>query len=151
MVACTGLGRHRVRVAALRRDFPNDATAHFLSAYLFRLDGDYANSLRCLATMLRINPGERAVVVCNRARIAMYQGRHEEARQTLEQELAQVPQHLMLQIFRAITIFYNGNPALAARIWRALMSRHPQEMEGFRPHFAICLSTLGSMRRPVRR
>ncbi len=132
----------RALVAKLRRDAPNDVGVHFVSSYLYRLDGEYDRSLRSLDRMLRLNPAERIVVSYNRARIFMYQGRHQEAMLELDQGAAIEPDHPLLRTFRATTLFRSGQPEEAARILQEVLVSHP-EMDGIRPHLAMALSAMG--------
>jgi eukaryotic-like serine/threonine-protein kinase len=132
----------RALVAKLRRDAPNDVGVHFVSSYLYRLDGEYDRSLRSLNRMLRLNPAERIVVSYNRARVFMYQGRYEDAMAALDQGAEVEPDHPLLNTFRATTLFRSGQPAEAARILQEVLDSHP-EMDGIRPHLAMALSALG--------
>ncbi|HVG35555.1 MAG TPA: protein kinase [Pyrinomonadaceae bacterium] len=132
----------RALVAKLRRDAPNDVGVHFVSSYLYRLDGEYDRSLRSLNRMLRLNPAERIVVSYNRARIFMYQGRYQDAMLELDQGAAVEPDHPLLNTFRASTLFRSGQPEEAVRLLKEVLKSHP-EMDGIRPHLAMALSALG--------
>jgi serine/threonine-protein kinase len=129
-------------VSRLRREAPNDVGVHFISAYLYRLDGEYDKALRSLDRMLRLNPAERVVVSYNRARIFMYQGRYEDARLALDRGSEIEPDHPLIKTFRAVWYYRQGDYTRAAAILREVLESHP-EMDGIRPHLAICLSALG--------
>ncbi|HEX8773540.1 MAG TPA: protein kinase [Pyrinomonadaceae bacterium] len=132
----------RALVARLRRDAPNDVGVHFVSSYLYRLDGEYDRSLRSLSRMLRLNPAERIVVSYNRARIFMYQGRYKDAMLELDQGAEVEPDHPLLRTFRATTLFRSGQPEAAVKLLQEVLESHP-EMDGIRPHLAMALSALG--------
>lgn len=132
----------RALVAKLRRDAPNDVGVHFVSSYLYRLDGEYDRSLRSLNRMLRLNPAERIVVSYNRARVFMYQGRYQDAMAELDQGATVEPDHPLLNTFRATTLFRSGHPEEAAKLLQEVLDSHP-EMDGIRPHLAMALSALG--------
>jgi serine/threonine-protein kinase len=132
----------RALVAKLRRDAPNDVGVHFVSSYLYRLDGEYDRSLRSLNRMLRLNPAERIVVSYNRARVFMYQGRYEDAMAALDQGAEVEPDHPLLNTFRATTLFRSGHAEEAAKVLQKVLDSHP-EMDGIRPHLAMALSALG--------
>jgi serine/threonine-protein kinase len=132
----------RSLVARLRRDAPNDVGVYFVSAYLYRLDGEYDRALRSFDRMLRLNPAERIVVSYNRARIMMYQGRYQDAMHELDQGAAVEPDHPLLRTFRATTLFRSGQPAEAVKLLKEVLESHP-EMDGVRPHLAMALSALG--------
>ncbi|MEA2176169.1 MAG: eukaryotic-like serine/threonine-protein kinase [Blastocatellia bacterium] len=132
----------RAAVASLRREAPNDVGVHFVSAYLYRLDGEYDRALRSLDRMLRLNPAERVVVSYNRARIFMYQGRYEDAMLELDLGAAVEPDHPLIKTFRATVLFRHGEPLKAAQLLREVIETHP-EMDGVRPHYAMALSALG--------
>jgi serine/threonine-protein kinase len=132
----------RALVARLRRDAPNDVGVHFVSSYLYRLDGEYDRSLRSLSRMLRLNPAERIVVSYNRARVFMYQGRYQDAMLELDQGAEVEPDHPLLRTFRATTLFRSGQPEAAAKLLQEVLESHP-EMDGIRPHLAMALSAMG--------
>lgn len=132
----------RETVEELRREAPNDVGVHFVSSYLYRLDGEYEKALKSLDRMLRLNPNERVVVSYNRARIFMYQGRYEEAMHELEKGRAVEPDHPLIQTFIAVALYRQGEPEKAEVILRAVLESHP-EIDGIRPHLAIALSLQG--------
>lgn len=132
----------RTQVERLRHEAPNDVGVHFVSAYLYRLDGEYERALRSYERMLRLNPAERVVVSYNRARLFMYQGRYQDAMLELDQGAAVEPDHPLIKTFRAVALYRQGQVQEAADILSEVLESHP-EMEGIRPHYAICLSLLG--------
>ncbi len=134
--------RARQQVARLRYEAPNDAGVHFVSAYLYRLDGKYEKALRGYERMLRVNPNERVVVSYNRARIFMYQGRFQEALEELAQGAKVEPDHPLIKTFYAVCLFRMGDAQKAADILRDVLVKNP-DMDGIRPHYAMALTALG--------
>jgi serine/threonine protein kinase/tetratricopeptide (TPR) repeat protein len=129
-------------IERLRREAPNDVGVQFTSAYIYRLDGEYEKSLRSLEKMLRLNPNERVIVSYNRARIFMYQGRYRDAMLELEQGRAIEPDHPLIQTFRAVCFYRQGEPQKAVELMREVLEKNP-EIDGIRPHLAIALSLTG--------
>ena len=132
----------REEVERLRHEAPNDVGVHFVSAYFYRLDGQYDKALRSLERMLRLNPNERVVVSYNRARIFMYEGRYQDALHELERGAAVEPDHPLVRTFRAVWHYRQGEPEKAVEILQDVLATHPR-MDGIRPHLAIALSMLG--------
>ncbi len=131
----------REEVERLRHEAPNDVGVHFISAYFYRLDGQYDKALRSLERMLRLNPNERVVVSYNRARIFMYEGRYQDALHELERGAAVEPDHPLVRTFRAVWHYRQGEPEKAVEILQDVLAAHPR-MDGIRPHLAIALSLL---------
>ena len=127
---------------ALRREAPNDASAHFVRGVVARLDGDYDKALRSLDQMARLNPAERVVVSYNRARVLTYQARYDEALAELDRGAAIEPDHPLIKTFRARALYYHGEPVKAAEILEQVLEQHPQ-LDGIRPIYATFLSALG--------
>ncbi len=127
---------------ALRREAPNDASAHFVRGVVARLDGDYDKALRSLDQMARLNPAERVVVSYNRARLLTYQARFDEAIAELDRGAAIEPDHPLIKTFRARALYYHGEPVKAAEILEQVLEQHPQ-LDGIRPIYATFLSALG--------
>src|SRR5229473_2146693 len=127
---------------ALRREAPNDASAHFVRGVVARLDGDYDKALRSLDQMARLNPADRVVVSYNRARLLTYQGRFDEAMAELDRGAAIEPDHPLIKTFRARALYYHGEPVKAAEILEQVLEQHPQ-LDGIRPIYATFLSVLG--------
>ena len=141
-LSCGEKQQARAEVERLRRDAPNDVGVQFVSAYLYRLDGQYDKALRCLERMLKLNPAERVIVSYNRARVFLYQGRFDDAMLELDQGAAIEPDHAMVRTFRAVALFRRSDYEQAAGILRDVLDTHP-EMHGIRPHLALALSALG--------
>src|SRR5713226_8200582 len=127
---------------ALRREAPNDASAHFVRGVVARLDGDYDKSLRSFDHMARLNPAERVVVSYNRARVLTYLARYDEALTELDRGAAIEPDHPLIKTFRARALYYHGEPVKAAEILEQVLEQHPQ-LDGIRPIYATFLSALG--------
>jgi len=127
---------------ALRREAPNDASAHFVRGVVARLDGDYDKALRSLDQMARLNPADRVVVSYNRARLLTYQARFDEAMAELDRGAAIEPDHPLIKTFRARALYYHGEPVKAAEILEQVLEQHPQ-LDGIRPIYATFLSALG--------
>src|SRR5713226_9747119 len=127
---------------ALRREAPNDASAHFVRGVVARLDGDYDKSLRSFDHMARLNPAERVVVSYNRARLLTYMARYDEALAQLDRGAAIEPDHPLIKTFRARALYYHGEPVKAAEILEQVLEQHPQ-LDGIRPIYATFLSALG--------
>ena len=134
--------RARAWVEILMHEAPNDVGVQFVNATLSRLDGRYDDALESFRRMLRLNPAERVVVSYNRARIFMYQGRHEDALAELDVGAAQEPNHPLVKTFRAVILNRMGRTDEAIRILREVLARHPG-MDGIRPILAYCLSRAG--------
>lgn len=132
----------RAESEKLRRESPNDVGVHFISAYIYRLDGQYEKALKSYERMLTLNPAERVIVSYNRTRIFLYQRRFADALLELDQGAAVEPDHPMLKIFRGVALFRLGKAAAAAELLGEVLASHP-EMEGFRPYLAMCLSAMG--------
>ncbi|MGH9943147.1 MAG: TPR end-of-group domain-containing protein, partial [Pyrinomonadaceae bacterium] len=132
----------RAGVEKLRREAPNDVGVQFVSAYLYRLDGQYDRALRSLERMLRLNPAERVVVSYNRARVFLYQGRFSDAMLELDQGAAIEPDHPLIRTFRAVAYFRMGETQRAAETLSELLETNP-DMHGIRPHLALALAALG--------
>lgn len=52
----------RTQIADLRHEAPNNASVHFVSGALYRLDGEYGKALQSFDRALRLNPGEAVVI-----------------------------------------------------------------------------------------
>jgi serine/threonine-protein kinase len=132
----------RAEVERLRHEAPNDTGVQFVASYLYRLDGQYDRSLRCLDRMQRLNPAERVVVSYNRARVLMYMGRYEEALKELDAGAEVEPDHPFIRAFRGVVIFHQGDVRRGAEILRDVVEKHP-EIVGLRALYAQTLSKLG--------
>jgi len=132
----------RIQIAGLSREAPNNASVHFVSGILHRLDGEYDRALSSFECMLRLDPAGHLVVSWNRARISMYQGRYDDALLELDQGAATEPDHPLIKTYRAEVLYYRGEIDTATRILQQVLERHPK-MDGIRPILAVCLSALG--------
>ena len=132
----------RLLMAELRTEAPNNASVHFVSGVLYRLDGEYEKALASIDRSLRLNPAERLVACWSRARIYMYQGRYDEAMANFEQGAAIEPNHPLLRAFQAQLLCLRGDPTAASELLGDVLVNHP-EIDGIRPLFAMCLSALG--------
>ena len=132
----------RMQIAKLRREAPNNATVHFVSGILYRLDGEYDKALNSFERMQELDPAEDVVASWNRGRILMYQGHYDDALLELERGATINPKHPLLGAFRARVLFLRGESAAGADLLREVLLDHP-EMEGIRPVLAQCLSALG--------
>ncbi|MFL6230014.1 MAG: protein kinase domain-containing protein [Pyrinomonadaceae bacterium] len=132
----------RAEVERLRHEATNDTGVQFVAAYLYRLDGQYDRSLRCLDRMARLNPAERVVVSYNRARVLMYMMRYDEALQELDAGAEVEPDHPFIRAFRGVVIFHQGDARRGAEILRDVVEKHP-ELAGLRALYAQMLSRLG--------
>lgn len=132
----------RAEVERLRREAPNDTGVQFVASYLYRLDGQYDRSLRCLDRMERLNPAERVVVSYNRARVLMYMRQYDEALAELDKGAEVEPDHPFIRAFRGVVTFHQGDVERGAEILREVVERHP-EIAGLRALYAQTLSRLG--------
>ena len=131
----------RTRLAALRRDAPNNFEVQYLSAMCYRLDGDYESAFRCYTEMLRIDPTAQAIVNYCRARIFLFRGEFDRATQELDDADRIEPNNPIVKFFRAIAAFRSGDSAGAARQMRKLLLTFP--CEGFRAHLSMFLGAMG--------
>ncbi len=125
----------RAWLELLLREAPNDVGVYFVGATMARLEGRYEDALEFLGRMLRINPAERVVVSYNRARIFMYQGRYDDALAELAEGAKLEPDHPLIKTFQAVVNGRHGDHALAVKILREVLERHPR-MDGIRPLLA---------------
>ena len=125
----------RELAAQLVRDSPNDVGAHFAYATVARLDGRYQDALDAYGRMLKINPAERVVVSYNRARVFLYQHRHDDAAAELELGAQMEPNHPLVKSFRAVICAYGGDLDGAVRVMGEVLRRNP-DMDGVRPLLA---------------
>jgi len=132
----------RLLIAQLRTEAPHNVSVHFVSGVLYRLDGEYEKSLASIDHTLRLNPAEYPVACWSRARIFMYQGRHDEAMASLEQGMAIEPNHPILRAFLAKVMYFRGDPTAGSELLGNVLVNHP-EIDGIRPLFAMCLSAIG--------
>jgi serine/threonine-protein kinase len=132
----------RERIAGLRREAPNWASVHFVSAVLSRLDGRYDAAIRSFERMLRLNPSERIVATWCIARIHMYQGRFDLALADFDRVSVAEQNHPLAKAYRAQVLFYLGHSEAAADILTSVLTDNP-ELNAIRPLLAIALSAQG--------
>lgn len=126
----------------LLRETPNDVGVHFVNGTMHRLRGEYEQALDSFHRMLRLNPAERGMVAYNRARIFLYQGRHDDAAMELEVAAAKEPNYPLLAVYGAVLCFRRIDFAGARDALAKVLEQHP-EMHGVRPLFAIGLWLTG--------
>jgi serine/threonine protein kinase/tetratricopeptide (TPR) repeat protein len=136
--------RARELAEALRRELPDDVGAQFAAATVARLDGRYQDALDAYGRMLKINPAERVVVSYNRARVFLYQRRHDDAEAELNLGAQMEPNHPLVKSFKAIISAYRGDLEGAMRTMTEVLRRNP-DMDGVRPLFAQFLVQWGSL------
>ncbi|MET0625678.1 MAG: tetratricopeptide repeat protein [Pyrinomonadaceae bacterium] len=134
--------RARELAARLARETPNDVGAQFAYATVSRLDGRYQDALDAYGRMLKINPAERVVVSYNRARVFLYQHRHDDAAAELELGVQMEPNHPLVRSFKAIICAYGGDLDGAVRLMGEVLRRNP-DMDGVRPLLAQFYAHLG--------
>ena len=134
----------RRKVANLLKTYPHDTNVQFIGSFLYRLDGDYERALRCLNKLLLLNPRERVVVSYGRARIRIYQRRYESALEELEKGERFAPNHPLIRTFRAMCWFLQGKISDAGKRLEGVLEENP-EMDGIRPHYAMCLAAVGNL------
>ncbi|HEX8352101.1 MAG TPA: tetratricopeptide repeat protein [Pyrinomonadaceae bacterium] len=127
--------RARELAGALQLELPNDVGAQFAAATVARLDGRYQDALDAYGRMLKINPAERVVVSYNRARVFLYQHRHDDAAAELELGAQMEPGHPLVKSFRAVICAYGGDLDGAVRVMDEVLRRNP-DMDGVRPLLA---------------
>lgn len=132
----------RMQIADLRLEAPNNASVHFVSGVLYRLDGEYDKAIQSFDRALRLNPGEGVVISWSRARIVMYQGRYDDALLELDRGAAIEPHHSLLRAIWAQVLLLRGDPAGARDMLQEILVNHP-DMDGVRPLLAQCLSAMG--------
>ncbi|MDT5270405.1 MAG: eukaryotic-like serine/threonine-protein kinase [Acidobacteriota bacterium] len=125
----------RAEVARLARQAPNEPAVYFVKGALHRLDGEYDRALRAFGKLARLDPAARVVASYNRARVFMYQHRHEDALLELEQGARVEPHHPLIRTFQAVVMGRSGNVDEAVRVLREVLEEHPT-MDGIRPLLA---------------
>lgn len=132
----------RAEVARLRREKPDEAVVYFVKATLHRLDGEYDRALRSYDRLVRLDPAAHIVASCNRALIAIFRGRFDDAMRELDQASKSEPDNPLVKTFRALTLYYMGDVAMATELMKSILEQHPN-MHGVRPFLAIFLSAQG--------
>ena len=125
----------RAEVARLAKQAPNEPAVYFVKGALHRLDGEYDRALRAFGKLARLDPAARVVASYNRARVFMYQHRHDDALLELEQGARVEPNHPLIRTFQAVVLGRSGDTAEAVRILREVLDEHPT-MDGIRPLLA---------------
>ncbi|HJQ31983.1 MAG TPA: tetratricopeptide repeat protein [Pyrinomonadaceae bacterium] len=132
----------RAEVARLAKQAPNEPAVYFVKGALHRLDGEYERALRAFGKLARLDPAARVVASYNRARVFMYQHRHDDALLELEQGARVEPNHPLIRTFQAVVLGRRGDSAEAVRVLRDVLEEHPT-MDGIRPLLAQQLVKLG--------
>ncbi|HWW75661.1 MAG TPA: tetratricopeptide repeat protein, partial [Pyrinomonadaceae bacterium] len=132
----------RAEVARLAKQAPNEPAVYFVKGALHRLDGEYERALRAFGKLARLDPAARVVAAYNRARVFMYQHRHDDALLELEQGARVEPNHPLIRTFQAVVLGRRGDSAEAVRVLRDVLEEHPT-MDGIRPLLAQQLVKLG--------
>ena len=125
----------RAEVARLAKQAPNEPAVYFVKGALHRLDGEYDRALRSFDKLSRLDPAARVVASYNRARVFMYQHRHDDALLELEQGARVEPHHPLIRTFQAVVLGRSGDTAEAVRVLREVLEEHPT-MDGIRPLLA---------------
>ncbi|HEX8500576.1 MAG TPA: protein kinase, partial [Pyrinomonadaceae bacterium] len=125
----------RAEVARLAKQAPNEPAVYFVKGALHRLDGEYDRALRAFGKLARLDPAARVVASYNRARVFMYQHRHDDALLELEQGARVEPHHPLIRTFQAVVLGRRGDTAEAVRVLREVLEEHPA-MDGIRPLLA---------------
>jgi serine/threonine-protein kinase len=125
----------RAEVARLAKQAPNEPAVYFVKGALHRLDGEYDRALRAFGKLARLDPAARVVASYNRARVFMYQHRHDDALLELEQGARVEPHHPLIRTFQAVVLGRSGDTAEAVRVLREVLEEHPT-MDGIRPLLA---------------
>jgi serine/threonine-protein kinase len=134
----------RAEVARLAKQAPNEPAVYFVKGALHRLDGEYDRALRAFGKLARLDPAARVVASYNRARVFMYQHRHDDALLELEQGARVEPHHPLIRTFQAVVTGRSGDTAEAVRILREVLAEHPT-MDGIRPLLAQQLIEQGEL------
>src|SRR5215210_2538566 len=125
----------RAEVARLAKQAPNEPAVYFVKGALHRLDGEYDRALRAFGKLARLDPAARVVASYNRARVFMYQHRHDDALLELEQGARVEPNHPLIRTFQAVVLGRRGDVDEAVRVLREVLEEHPT-MDGIRPLLA---------------
>ncbi len=132
----------RAEIKTLQEQFPNDAPLYFVKGIMHRLDGEYDKSLKAFEKLARLDPAARVVAAYNRARIFLYQKRFDEAMREIGKGIKVEPNHPMLRIFHAATLFHRGDREEGIEMLAKVIAENPQ-MDGIRPLLAAFLAGVG--------
>ena len=129
-------------IKTLQEEFPNEAPLYFVKGIMHRLDGEYEQSLKSFEKLAKLDPAARVVAAYNRARIFIYQKRFEEAMKEIQKGIKAEPNHPMLRIFHAATLFHRGDREEGIEMLQKVIVENPQ-MDGIRPLLAAFLAVVG--------
>ncbi|MDH3494375.1 MAG: protein kinase, partial [Acidobacteriota bacterium] len=122
--------------------FPNEAPLYFVKGTMHRLDGEYTEALNSFAKLSRLDPAAVVVSSYNRARIFNYLGEYEKALAELDKGAKLEPNHPMIRIFRAATLYYMKRNEEALSTMAAVLEEN-EKMDGMRPLYALMLAGSG--------
>jgi serine/threonine-protein kinase len=129
-------------IKTLKEQFPNEAPLYFVKGIMHRLDGEYDQSLKAFDKLARLDPAAKVVAAYNRARVFIYQKRFDEAMKEIEKGKKVEPNHPMLRIFHAGTLFHRGDREDGIAMLQKVIEDNPQ-MDGIRPLLAAFLAAVG--------
>lgn len=132
----------RAEIKVLQDQFPNEAPLYFVKGVMHRLDGEYEKSLKAFEKLGRLDPAARVVAAYNRARIFIYQKSFEEAIREIERGRKVEPNHPMIRIFHAATLFHRGDREDGIAMLQQVIDENP-EMDGIRPLLGAFLAAVG--------
>lgn len=131
----------RAEIKVLQEQFPNEAPLYFVKGTMHRLDGEYPEALKAFQKLARLDPAARVVAAYNRSRVFLYQKRFEEALNEIEKGKKLEPNHPMLRIFHAATLFHSGEHEEGIKMLEKVIEE--KSMEGVRPLLAAFLAVVG--------
>ena len=129
-------------IKILQEQFPNEAPLYFVKGIMHRLDGDYEPALKSFEKLARLDPAARVIAAYNRARIFLYQKRFDEAMKEIAKGQKVEPNHPMLRIFHAATVFHSGERKEGIEMLESVINENPR-MDGIRPLLAAFLAVVG--------
>ncbi|MBK8812076.1 MAG: protein kinase [Acidobacteria bacterium] len=132
----------RAETKLLQEQFPNEAPLYFVKGVMHRLDGEYEQSLKAFEKLGRLDPAARVVAAYNRARLFIYQKKFDEALHEIDRGRKVEPNHPMIRIFHAATLFHSGKRAEGIAMLEQVITENP-EMHGIRPLLAAFLAGNG--------
>lgn len=131
-----------IEIKTLQEQFPNEASLYFVKGIMHRLDGEYDQALKAFEKLARLDPAARVVAAYNKARIFLYQKRFEEAMREIERGRKAEPNHPMIRIFHAATLFHGGKREEGIEMLQKVIEENPR-MDGIRPLLAAFLAVVG--------
>jgi eukaryotic-like serine/threonine-protein kinase len=129
----------RAEINLLKEQFPNDAPLYFVKGTMHRLDGEYDAALKSWDKLTRLDPAARVVASYNKARIYIYKKQYDQALKELDEGAKSEPNHPLVRIFRACSLFYGGKVDEGVEMLGQVLKDNPQ-MEGIRPLYALFLA-----------